>query len=310
MQKFSSKYNCIVVLGTTASGKTHLACQLAHYFNGEIISADSRQVYKHLNIGTGKDLIEYQVEGKNIPYHLIDCCEPEDQFYLHNFVEGLQVAFDSILQKEKLPIVCGGTGLYLDALRKDFSFTSIKEDIVLREELKDYSKEELIKRLNKLPKEFIKHIDTNSLKRLIRGIEVAEYRIKNNTHQFDSKKNEMACNYNPLYIGIECTIEQRKQAISKRLESRLNNGLIEEVEKLLQKGITHERLQKFGLEYKFVSNYLNGHINNQELFEQLRTSIFQFAKRQATWFRKMEKEGVEIHWVNPNTPMNFFENLM
>lgn len=300
----------MVVLGTTASGKTRLACQLAHHFDGEIISADSRQVYKHLNIGTGKDLIEYQVEGKNIHYHLIDCCEPEDQFYLHNFVEGLNLAFNSILQKEKLPIVCGGTGLYLDTLRKDFSFTSIKEDLDLREELKHYSKEELIKRLTKIPKELIEHVDTKSVKRLIRGIEVAEYRLKNKRNQLDFHKNVMAANYMPLYIGVECTIEQRKQAISKRLESRLNNGLIEEVEFLLQKGITHERLQQLGLEYKFISYHLLGDINKQELFERLQTAIFQFAKRQATWFRKMEKEGVKIHWVNPNTTMNYFEELM
>jgi len=286
-----NKHNCIVVLGPTASGKTRLACRLAYYLNGEIISADSRQVYKHLDIGAGKDLNEFHVKDKIIPYHMIDVAEPGKQFYLHEFVEGLEKSFDDILKKGKLPVICGGTGLYLDALRKDYSFTQVKEDHTLREELSKLSKTELIEKLQKFPGELVSHVDLDSKKRLIRGIEVAEYRVK---HKIEPKQ---ALKYHPYYIGIKTNIETRRQHISKRLEMRLNNGLIEEVQELLKKGVSHERLNELGLEYKFVSKFLKEEISRDELFTLLRTAIFQFAKRQMTWFRKMEKEGARIHWV-------------
>lgn len=287
-------YNCIVVLGATASGKTHLACELAYLLNGEIISADSRQVYKHLNIGTGKDLEEYEIEGKKILYHLIDIVEPQEQFYLHQFIEQLKIAFEDIGARKKLPIICGGTGLYLDALRKDFSFTQIPENENLRKELEQYSKEELLLCLRKYPVEFTEHVDTNSKKRIIRGIEVAEFKATNDTNLLLQKKE---LPYKPYYIGIKTDEAARKKLISERLQKRLNNGLIEEVQGLLQKGISHERLEKFGLEYKFVSRYLQHKISKEELFTQLQTAIFQFSKRQLTWFRKMEKEGVKINWL-------------
>lgn len=294
-------YNCIVVLGATASGKTRLACELAYRLNGEIISADSRQVYKHLNIGTGKDLEEYEINGKKISYHLIDIIEPSEQFYLHQFIEKLNSAFNDIVARQKLPIICGGTGLYLDALRKDFSFTQIKEDKNLRKELESCSKEELLAHLKKYPENFIEHVDTNSKKRIIRGIEVAEFKATNCTNDTNYSFRENSCNswqkYKPYYIGISTDTDTRKQLISERLKKRLNKGLIEEVQNLLQKGISHERLELLGLEYKFVSRYLQHTLSKEELFTQLQTAIFQFSKRQLTWFRKMEKEGVKIHWV-------------
>ena len=287
-----SNYNCIVVLGPTASGKTRLACQLAYELNGEIISADSRQVYTDLTIGTGKDLEEYSINGKQIPYHLIDIINPEEQFYLHQFTAELKKAFEYILAHDKLPIICGGTGLYLDALKKDFSFTQIKEDDGLRIELEKLSKEELITRLKKYSVQFTSHVDLNSKKRIIRGIEIAEHFSKN---KIALTKVELP--YKPYYIGIKTEVEARKKLISNRLLKRLDEGLIAEVETLLNKGITHERLELFGLEYKFVTRYLRKEISKKELFTRLQTAIFQFAKRQMTWFRKMEKEGVEIHWV-------------
>lgn len=287
-----NNFNCIAVIGTTASGKTKLACNIAYHLNGEIISADSRQVYKHLNIGTGKDLEEYSINSQKINYHLIDICEPEEQFFLHQFCEGLKSSFESITQRHKLPIICGGTGLYIDALHKDFSFTQIKENEELRKLLEQKTKEELLIQLNAFPKELINHVDINSKKRIIRGIEIAEYFSKNN---IQLQKTKLP--YNPLYIGIKTKVEERKQLISKRLLHRLDNGLIEEVEGLLQKGITHERLQFLGLEYKFISLYLLGNITKQELIEQLQTAIFQFAKRQQTWFNKLEKEGITVNWI-------------
>ncbi len=286
------KNNCIVLLGPTASGKTQLACKLASHLNGEIISADSRQVYKHLNMGTGKDLEEYNVNGKKINYHLIDIIEPEEQFYLHDFVRELKNSFDKIIADNNLPIICGGTGLYLDAIHKDFSFTQIKEDKLLRKELLELSKEELQKKLSEYNNEKLKDTDLNSKKRIIRAIEIAEH-LKNT--KTDLKITELP--YKPYYIGISLSVEKRKELIYNRLVSRLENGLIEETEDLLKKGITHERLQFLGLEYKFLSNYLLNKISKDELVTQLSTAINQFSKRQMTWFRKMEKDGIKINWI-------------
>lgn len=287
-----NKYNCIVVLGPTASGKTRLACQLAYELDCEIISADSRQVYKHLDIGTGKDLEEYRINGKEIPHHLINIIEPQHQFYLHQFTEELKKSFELIRSKNKTPIICGGTGLYLDALRKDFSYTQIMENELLRKELETIPKEELIERLKKYPAVLTSHVDLHSKKRIIRGIEIAEHFAKEGT-----TLKETILPFKPFYIGIDVNVELRKKQISKRLKMRLNEGLIEEVENLLSQGITHERLNLFGLEYKFVSQYLQKQISKEELYTQLETAIFQFSKRQMTWFRKMEKEGVEINWI-------------
>lgn len=287
-----------MVLGATASGKTRLACELAYHLNGEIISADSRQVYQHLNIGTGKDLNEYLVNGRHINYHLIDSVAPHEQFYLHQFIEKLGAAFDLITANKKIPIICGGTGLYLDALRKDFSFTQIPENVELRNSLSSLAKDDLIKRLEIYPNDLTKHIDQNSKKRLIRGIEIAEYLSRHNT-----LPGKRECRYRPYYIGIKTDITTRKELIALRLAKRLDDGLIEEVKGLLALGITEERLHFFGLEYKFVLSYLQQKISREELYTRLETAIYQFAKRQMTWFRKMEKEGVKIHWIERANPI-------
>lgn len=290
----------MVVLGPTASGKTHLACQLAYHLNGEIISADSRQVYKDLDIGTGKDLQEYKVQGKNIPYHLIDICDVNTQFYLHDFIRELKKSFLEITEHEHLPIICGGTGLYLEALEKDHSLTQIPEDQELRGKLNELSKEDLLQRIRPSvvtlsgPDSYRDEgytIDLSSKKRIIRGIEIAEF-LK--THALPKKEKII---YKPKYIGIKIDKEERNKRIDARLKQRLENGLIEEVEGLLKKDITHERLQFLGLEYKFISLYLLKQITKKELFTLLSTAIHQFAKRQMTWFRRMEKNGIEIEWV-------------
>lgn len=288
-------YNCIVVLGPTASGKTRFACRLAFLLDGEIISADSRQVYKELNIGTGKDLEEYTVSGKRIPYYVIDIREPAEKFFLHNFMQECEKAFTEILSRNHLPVICGGTGLYLDSLYKDFSLTQIKENQVLREELENLSKDELIIRLKQFPEQLREHADIDSKKRVIRAIEVATF-LQLNPHAIIPEKKP----YRPYYIGINVSAEERKKLITERLKLRLENGLIDEVHSLLNKGISHQRLEFLGLEYKFVSLFLQNRISRQELTDLLRTAIIQFSKRQMTWFRKMEKEGVKIHWLNKN----------
>ena len=287
------RYNCIAVIGPTASGKTNLACKLAYHLNGEIISADSRQVYKHLTIGTGKDLESYTVNNKKINYYLIDITEPQDQFYLHDFIRELKTTFTKITDHKKLPIICGGSGLYIDALRKDFSLTQIKENENLRLELVKFSKEELQEKLISYNNFNLSHTDVNSTKRLIRAIEIAEA-MKSSETNFT--KTELP--YKPYYIGIVVNNIERKHLINQRLHYRLEHGLIEEAEWLLNNGISHERLQFLGLEYKFLSYYLQHKISKEELHTKLSSAIYQFSKRQMTWFRKMEKEGVKINWID------------
>jgi tRNA dimethylallyltransferase len=285
-------YNCLVVLGPTASGKTHLACQIAYHLKGEIISADSRQVYKDLDIGTGKDLDEYKVKNKKIKYHLIDVNEPDEQFYLHDFIRLLKQNFDEITAREHLPIICGGTGLYLEALEKDHHMTLVPENHALRNKLQKATHTELVKLIYNTKGPNLKLIDPHSKKRIIRGLEILDY-LKDNP---PPEKRELS--YKPKYIGIKIDKDERNKRIDKRLKQRLENGLIEEVEGLLKKGITHERLQFLGLEYKFISYYLLKQMDKKELYTKLSTAIHQFAKRQMTWYRRMEKQGVKIEWVD------------
>lgn len=292
-------YNCIVVLGPTASGKTKLACELAAALHGEIISLDSRQVYKGLDIGTGKDLHAYEINGEKIKYHLIDCCDPEKQFFLHDFVAGLKTAFTSVIEKKKLPILCGGTGLYLDALRKDFSFTQIAEDAKLRKELEHLNKEELVFRLEQFPEEHTNHVDRHSKKRLVRGIEVATYLAANTV----VKENPLEL-YHPYYIGLNPGKKELETRITNRLQQRMQQGLVEEAQLLHQKGMSYERMEELGLEYKFLSAFLQNKIPKEEFFSLLATAIHQYAKRQRTWFRKMEKEGVNIDWLDPRIDLS------
>ncbi|MDI1355004.1 MAG: tRNA (adenosine(37)-N6)-dimethylallyltransferase MiaA [bacterium] len=298
-------YNCIAVLGPTASGKTALACGVAFHLDGEVISADSRQVYKHLDLGTGKDLQEYVIDGKIIPHHLIDVAEPGDQFYLHQFIAELEKSYRDITARKKLPIICGGSGLYLDALHKDFSLTAIKENETLRATLKHLEKQELLKKLEGYPKELTQQVDRSSSKRLLRGIEIAEH-----LQNFPNKVQHVTPAYKPYYLGINTDAEERKKKITQRLKKRMEEGLVKEVNHLLTMGISHERLQHLGLEYKFVSLYLLHKITRVELFDQLQIAIFQFAKRQMTWFRKMEKEGIEIHWLEPGMPIEQLANSL
>jgi len=285
-----NNFNCIVVLGVTASGKTNFACKLAHELNGSIISADSRQVYKQLTIGTGKDLNEYNRNGNKINYYGIDVCDADKQFYLHNFCDLLLLSFNKITNDNKLPIICGGTGLYLDALVKNFELTQIPENYIIRSELKNKSKDDLIKLLANYNFENTLHVDKNSIKRLIRGIEVAEY-LKSNTI------TKSILPYKPIYFGIKVNANESENLIKTRLISRLNNGLIEEVETVIKNNISFDRLLQLGIEYKFIAMYLQSKIDYQSLIIQLQTAIIKYSKRQLTWFKKIEKEGVIINWI-------------
>lgn len=288
------RYNSIIVLGPTASGKTRFAVALAMALNGEVISMDSRQVYRRLDIGTGKDYGDYTVGGTTVPYHLIDMVEPNERFNVFDFLRAFNRGWDNILEREKLPVLCGGTGLYYDVLLKKNELVAVPVNETLRSELLKLSKTELEEKLRAYPDHRKFTFDFSTAKRLIRAIEIMEY-LKGNEAPVTVFKD-----IRPLIIGIKTDVETRRKNISQRLQQRLKNGLIGEAENLLLSGVTHEQLQYFGLEYKFLSLYLRGELSKEEMFTRLETAIHQYARRQMTWFRKMEREGFDIHWMENN----------
>lgn len=284
----------IVILGPTASGKTKLAVEIAAKFNGEILSADSRMVYKGLDIGTGKDLEEYVYQGVSINYHLIDLVDPNFPYHIHHFQSDFKLAYQAVLNKNKLPIICGGSGLYLEAIIHDFSYTAIPKLPNFTENLSKLTLEELTSIFESYTEHPFKNIAAiESKRRCIRAIEILEY-----LQQFPETILAEPNPIEPLVIGLNPPLEKRIESINFRLSHRLNNGLIEEVEGLINKGIPKETLIRFGLEYKFVTEHLSGLFDKTELKEKLEVAIRQFAKRQMTYFRKMEKSGIQIHWVN------------
>ncbi|MFD0941420.1 tRNA (adenosine(37)-N6)-dimethylallyltransferase MiaA [Pedobacter boryungensis] len=282
----------LIILGPTASGKTKLAVTLAHELNGEIISADSRQVFKDMDIGTGKDLNEYRINGKNIPYHLINIQNAGTKYHVNAFKEDFYAAFNDISQRKKLPILCGGTGMYIHSILQNHELTTIPVNQNLRNEIQDFTKEQLQDRLNSYSETLRLHADYSSAKRLIRAIEIADYLTHNELVEIARPT------INPVIIGLQSEVETRRERIIDRLNKRLNFGLIEEVEALLKSGISKEMLIFYGLEYKFIASYLADEIDFITLKERLGIAICQFAKRQMTFFRKMEKDGVKIKWLN------------
>ena len=283
----------IVILGPTASGKTKLAVQLAAKLNSEILSIDSRMVYKQLDIGTGKDLDEYIYENKAIPYHLIDVCEPQNNYHIYQFQQAFKTAFDVVRSKNKTPILCGGSGMYLDAVINDFTYTSIPGNKLLQEKLEALELTQLQEKFHQLDVHSFKEIaDLGSKKRAIRALLIANFLLKNPSYELVKPKP-----LQPITIGLNPPIQERRNNITKRLNQRIQNGLIEEVENLLNAGISVEKMISLGLEYKFVTRYLLGELNKENMVELLGIAIQQFAKRQMTYFRKMEKSGLVIHWI-------------
>ncbi|MEA5140596.1 tRNA (adenosine(37)-N6)-dimethylallyltransferase MiaA [Arcicella rigui] len=291
----------IVILGPTASGKTHLAVQLAHQIDGEIISADSRQVYRGMDIGTGKDLDEYVIEGKKIQYHLIDIIEAGESYHIYQFQQDFQKAYTDILQRGKTPILCGGSGMYLDAVLKGYEFTAVPVNESLRETLLEKSMEELLDIFEANKNMYAEKSDTSTKKRLIRAIEINLFLNQNPDFKITSQPIT-----NATIFGLNPPTEIRRERITKRLIARLENGMILEVEALLNKGISPDKLIFYGLEYKFITQYLMGEISYQIMFEKLNVAIHQFAKRQMTFFRKMENDGLKINWLDSNVPFNKF----
>lgn len=289
----------IVILGPTASGKTHLAVQLAHQLDGEIISADSRQVYRGMDIGTGKDLDEYTINGKKIPYHLIDILDAGESYHIYQFQQDFQKAYTDIIQRGKIAILCGGSGMYLDAVLKGYEFTSIPIDLALREELLEKSTEELLNIFAKNQSIYSEKSDTSTKKRLIRAIEINLFLKNNPTFKITPQAIPKA-----TIFGLNPATELRREKITKRLTHRLENGMIEEVQSLLSKGIPAEKLIFYGLEYKFITQFLEGEIAYEVMVEKLNIAIHQFAKRQMTYFRKMENDGLKINWLDSKLPFN------
>lgn len=278
----------VVILGPTASGKTKLAVMLANQIVGEVISADSRQVYRGMDIGTGKDLSEYGT----VPHHLIDIVEAGDDYNVAFFQRDFQKVYEKILLREKTPILCGGTGMYIEAVLKNHQHTQIPIDEVFREYLKSFSEEELREKYLENVNKNYPEANVSTHKRLIRAIEISEFLSKNPSN-LQSKPLE-----NYIVFGIDLPAEIRRARITKRLHRRLSEGMIEEVENLLEKGISAEKLIFYGLEYKFITEYLLQKMTYEEMVSKLEIAIHQFSKRQMTFFRSMERKGVQIHWLD------------
>lgn len=280
----------ITILGATATGKTKLATRVADKLQGEIISADSRQVYRGMNLGTGKDYEDYTVDDKKIPYHLIDIVEAGTEYNVFEFQRDFLRVFDEIVQRNNLPVMCGGTGLYLEAVLQGYLLDDVPRNQKLRNELDKKSLRELVTVLETY-RETHNTTDSNDRDRAIRAIEIAKYRQDNNSEDvvFPSIRHSV--------FGINMERNELRQRITERLSHRLNNGMIDEVKELLESGLTADQLSFYGLEYRHITDYIIGETNYNEMFKQLNTAIHQYAKRQITWFRRMEKKGITIIWI-------------
>ena len=291
------KYNLITILGPTASGKTSIAAKIASMVDGEIISADSRQVYRGMDIGTGKDYSDYIVDGKQVPYHLIDIVDAGYEYNVYEYQKDFLKVFADISGRGKLPIMCGGSGLYLEAILKNYKLIQVPVNETLREKLAYLPLSELTEILKTYKNYLHNSTDIENEKRAIRAIEIEEYYL---THpEIDTGMPDIRS----LVIGIKFDRLSRRKRITTRLRQRLKDRMLEEVQRLLDSGLTPEQLTYYGLEYKYMTQYLTGQFTYQEMFEGLNVAIHQFAKRQMTWFRRMEKQGIEIHWLDGYMPM-------
>ncbi len=290
-----SEYNLITVIGPTASGKTAFAAHLADRIHGEIISADSRQVYRRMNLGTGKDYEDYRVGTHIVPFHLIDIAEPGYKYSVFEYRRDFLNAWHSIRERGKMPVMCGGSAMYINAVTRQYRLDEVPENQILREKLVDKSLDELSQMLSKM-KLLHNKTDIDTREHAIRAIEIETFYNENQPGQSIPELNN-------LLIGIIYDRETERTRITQRLQQRLDQGLAEEVKELLESGIPPESLIYYGLEYKFLTQYLLGHIDYDTMKGQLNTAIHQFSKRQRTWFRKMEREGSMIHWIDGHLPM-------
>lgn len=292
----------ITILGPTASGKTSLAAALAARIDAEIISADSRQVYRGMTIGTGKDLDDYRQGDRVIPYHLIDICEPGTKYNLFQYQQDFHLIYNNIVARGVRPILCGGTGLYIESVLKGYALSPVTQNQALRDELADKSLAELTEMLEDLKhrNHSVMHnrTDVDTAQRAIRAIEIETYNLEHPTD------NRTLPPIDSVIIGVDINREERRRKITQRLKQRLEEGMVDEIRQLLDRGIAPENLIYYGLEYKFVTEYVIGKTSYEEMFRQLEIAIHQFAKRQMTWFRGMERRGFTIHWIDALDPMD------
>lgn len=291
-----NNYELITILGPTASGKTALAAALAARLDTEIISADSRQLYRGMDIGTGKDLADYVVDGKSIPYHLIDICDPGYKYNVFEYQHDFFRVFSSMRERNLLPILCGGTGLYIEAVLKGYKLLDVPPNPALRERLSEKSLFELETMLASY-KVLHNKTDVDSVQRAIRAIEIEEF------YRTQAPDVREYAPLNSLIVGVDIDRELRREKISRRLRARLDDGMVDEVRRILSNGVAPEDLIYYGLEYKFLTLYIIGSLTYEEMVSQLEIAIHQFAKRQMTWFRGMERRGCTIHWLDASLPM-------
>ncbi|MDA3899152.1 MAG: tRNA (adenosine(37)-N6)-dimethylallyltransferase MiaA [Spirochaetes bacterium] len=296
------KYNSLIIAGPTASGKTSLAVGGARLLDGEIISADSRQVYRGMDIGTGKDLAEYSRGGAAVPVHLIDCADPSETYSLYNYLHDFYPVFESILERNHVPVVCGGTGLYIEAALARYSVSDVPPDEKLRSRLMKLSHDDLIQRLRNYP-DLFSECDVSSKKRVVRSLEIASY---------DGTVSESVgrdCDIRPYIAVLSPDRDKLKIGIAARLQQRFDSGMIEEVEALMLSGVTEERMLMFGMEYRYITLYLMGRLTREKMADALLQQIFRLAKRQRTWFRGMERRGFTLHWYDSINALELVERF-
>jgi len=295
--RYKPGYDLLVITGPTASGKTALAASVADRLGGEVISADSRQVYRGMDLGTGKDLDEYNIDGRTIPCHLIDIADPGYKYNVFEYQRDFIRVYNELKQRNVFPVICGGSGMYLDSIISGYSMFEVPPDSGLRTRLEKKSMEELTGILSTY-KKLHNTTDTDTKKRIVRAIEIEHF------NSFSKKKQTKFPDLKSLVIGVMTDRQTRRERISARLRQRLDAGMVEEVKKLLINGISREALVYYGLEYKFITLYLTGEMKYDDMVKNLEIAIYRFAKRQMTWFRGMERKGIIIHWINAELPMD------
>jgi len=293
----SKAYNLVSILGHTAGGKTTVATHLAYALDGEIISGDSRQLYRGMDLGTGKDIDEYVVNGKQIPYHLIDIADAGYKYNVYEYQTDFVKAFEDIQSRGKFPVLCGGTGLYVEAVLKGYKLIHVPANEELRKDLEGKNLKELTRILEQM-KDLHNTTDVETVRRAVRAIEIETY--YQNNPKLDSYYPEI----NSLLVGVKFDRDSRRRRITARLKERFENGMLEEVKGLIDGGVKPEDLIYYGLEYKFITQHIIGELTYDEMFEGLNIAIHQFAKRQMTWYRKMERHGMKIHWLDGYIPLD------
>lgn len=292
-----NNYDLVMVTGPTASGKTSLAVSIAHRLKGEVISADSRQVYRGMDIGTGKDFDDYNIDGFSIPFHLIDIAEPGYKYNVFEYQRDFFKVYKSLKERDVFPVVCGGSGMYVDSIIKGYKMVEVPPDTGLRSRLEKKTIEELTGILAAM-KSLHNTTDIDTKKRLIRAIEIEHFSKNRKAHKSHMPR------INSLVIGIMIEREKRRQRISQRLRLRLETGMVEEVKRIIDSGVDPEIMIYYGLEYKYITLFLTGRLSYDKMISDLEIAIHQFAKRQMTWFRGMEKKGTKIHWIDGELPMS------